>query len=101
VEKTVLAWIAALDPPGPDSPADPDTAAAPDAPAPAESDGFRDVHGHERKLVARHRERYAAVQALRAEGCAEGALDLGVPESWRAGLAADGTYGVWPGQSLM
>jgi hypothetical protein len=27
------------------------------------------VHGHDRKLIARHRERYAAVQALRAEGC--------------------------------
>jgi transposase len=72
VEKTVLACLAAMDPPpGPDSPADPDPgpAASPDAPAPAEPDGFRDVHGHERRLVARHRERYAAVQALRAEGC--------------------------------
>jgi transposase len=68
VEKTVLARIAAMDPPpGPDSPQDPGTAASP--PAPAEPDGFRDVHSHERKLVARHRERYAAVQALRAEGC--------------------------------
>ena len=70
VEKTVLACLAAMDPPpSPDSPADPGTAASPDAPAPAEPDGFRDVHGHERKLVARHRERYAAVQALRDEGC--------------------------------
>jgi hypothetical protein len=60
VEKAVLACIAAM-PPGPDDPEDP--GAAP----PAEPDGFRDVHGHERKLVARHRERYAAVQALRAE----------------------------------
>lgn len=37
--------------------------------APAEPDGFRDQHGRERRLVARHRERYAAVQALRAEDC--------------------------------
>ena len=70
VEKTVLACLAALDPPpGPDSPADPATAASPGVPAPAEPDGFRDVHGHERKLVARHRERYAAVQELHAQGC--------------------------------
>jgi transposase len=56
VEKTVLACLAAMDPP----------------PRPGDAggpDGFRDVHGHERRLVARHRERYAAVQALRAEGC--------------------------------
>jgi len=70
VEKTVLACIAALDPPpGPGNPQDPGTAASPDPPAPAEPDGFRGVHGDDRKLVARHRERYAAVQALRAEGC--------------------------------
>ncbi|HYA52833.1 MAG TPA: ISL3 family transposase [Streptosporangiaceae bacterium] len=70
VEKTVLACLAAMDPPpGPDSPRDPDAPASPDAPAPAEPDGFRDVHGHERRLVARHRDRYAAVQALRAGGC--------------------------------
>src|SRR5690348_2440950 len=70
VEKTVLACIAAMDPPpGPDSPQDPGAPAPPDAPPPAQPDGFRDVHGHERKLVARHRERYAAVQALRAQGC--------------------------------
>jgi hypothetical protein len=31
--------------------------------------GRQDAHGHERKLVAGHQERYAAVQALRAEGC--------------------------------
>jgi hypothetical protein len=107
VEKTVLACLAALSPPPP-GPQDPKAAAAPAGPAPApaagipaEPDGFRDVHGNERKLVARHRERYAAVQALRAEGCAEGAPDLGVTESWQAGLAADGTYGLWPGQPLM
>jgi transposase len=69
VEKTVLARLAAMDPPGPDSREDPGAAASPAAPAPAEPDGFRDEHGHERNLVARHRERYAAVQALRAGGC--------------------------------
>ena len=70
VEKTVLACLAAMDPPpGPDNPDDPGIAASPDAPATAGPDGFRDVHGHDRKLVARHRDRYAAVQALRAEGC--------------------------------
>lgn len=69
VEKTVLACLAAMDPPGPDSREDPGAAVSPDAPAPAEPDGFCDEHGHQRKLVARHRERYAAVQALRAQGC--------------------------------
>ena len=70
VEKTVLACLAAMDPPpGPDSPEDPGAAASPDAAGPAEPDGFRDVHGRDRRLVARHRERYAAVQALRAQGC--------------------------------
>jgi transposase len=69
VEKTVLACLAASAP----QPA-PQTAAPQDGPppaprAPAQPDGFRDQHGHERRLVARHRERYAAVQALRAEGC--------------------------------
>ena len=72
VEKTVLACLAALNPPpGPDSPQDPGSGVpgrARTARA-GEPDGFRDVHGHERRLVARHRERYAAVQALRAEGC--------------------------------
>jgi hypothetical protein len=53
----------------PGQPEDPGAAAPPAGPAPAEPDGFGDVHGHERKLTARHRERYAAVQALRAEGC--------------------------------
>ena len=70
VEKTVLACLAALSPPSP-GPQDPQPAAVPAGPAgaPAEPDGFRDQHGHQRRLVARHRERYAAVQALRAEGC--------------------------------
>src|SRR5262245_400509 len=75
VEKTVRACWSARGPPQP-SPQDPQPAAAPAGPAgapaagaAAEPDGFRDVHGHERRLIARHRERYAAVQALRAEGC--------------------------------
>jgi transposase len=72
VEKTVLACLAASAPqPGPQAP---QTAAPQDGPppaprVPAQPDGFRDQHGHERRLVARHRERYAAVQALRAQGC--------------------------------
>ena len=73
VEKTVLACLAALSPPPP-APDTPQAAAALEAPAaapgaPAEPDGFRDSRGQQRRLVARHRERYAAVQALRAEGC--------------------------------
>jgi transposase len=73
VEKTVLACLAALSPPSP-APDTGQTAAAPDAAvpapgAPAEPDGFRDSHGQQRRLVARHRERYTAVQALRAQGC--------------------------------
>lgn len=68
VEKTVLACLAAAAlPPGADRPEDPGTAASPAAPP--EPDGFRDSRGHERKLVARHRERYAAVRALRAQDC--------------------------------
>jgi transposase len=90
VEKTVLACIAAMDPaPGPDSPEDPGTAASPDPPGPAQPDGFRDVHGQDRKLVARHRERYAAVQALRAQGCSvrEIARRLGLARNTAAKFA--------------
>jgi transposase len=73
VEKTVLACLATLSPPSP-APDIAQTAAALDPPAPApgppaEPDGFRDQHGRRRRLVARHRERYAAIQALRAQGC--------------------------------
>jgi transposase len=77
VEKTVLACLAAMaPPPGPDSRENPGTAASPAA----EPDGFRDSRGHERKLAARHRERYAAVRALRARGCSirETAARLGL-----------------------
>jgi transposase len=67
VEKAVAAGLAALDPPPGRSTPGPGTAASPDPAAP-EPDGFRDINGRDRKLVARHRDRYAAVQALRAEG---------------------------------
>jgi len=91
VEKTVLACLAAMDPPpGPDNPDDPGIAASPDAPATAGPDGFRDVHGRDRKLVARHRDRYAAVQALRAEGCStrEIARRLGLARNTAAKFAS-------------
>ena len=72
VEKTVVAVLAALRPPlpGPQEqpPAVPGEQPAPPG-EPAAPDGFRDVNGHDRKLVARHRERYAQAQALRAQGC--------------------------------
>jgi len=76
VEKTVLAVLAMTPAPGPQTA---QAAASPDGPAPAPGpqtapDGFRDAHGHERRIVARHRERYAAVQALRAEGCPVGEI---------------------------
>ena len=75
--KSVLACLAALSPqsPAPEKPqtaaalGDPAPAPAPATGAPGEPDGFLDVHGQQRRLVARHRERYAAVQDLRAEGC--------------------------------
>jgi transposase len=76
VEKTVLAALAALRPapPGPqDPPAAPGDQPAPPG-APAAPDGFRDADGRDRKLVARHRERYAQVQALRAQGCTIGEI---------------------------
>jgi hypothetical protein len=72
VERTVLACLAALGAPRPGQqaplPAAPRDEPAPPPGAPAVPDGVRDVHGYERRLTARHRERYAAVQALRAEG---------------------------------
>jgi transposase len=73
VGKTVIACCGALREPAPGRPGQqrtaPPAAGAPGLAAPATPDGFRDVHGHQRRLVARHRERYAAVQALLAEGC--------------------------------
>jgi transposase len=71
VEKTVIAHRADLREPAPEwaeaivpEPAEPAGPAAP----PLESDGFRDVCGRERRLVARHRERYAAVHSRLAAG---------------------------------
>jgi transposase len=95
VDKTVLACLAAPAP----GPGSPQVTAHPDGPAPApaagaagEPDGFRDIHGNERRLVARHRERYAAVQALRAEGCSarEIARRLGLARNtaWKFANAA-------------
>jgi hypothetical protein len=87
----VLACLAAIAPaPGSEAP---ETAPPQDRPAPgapAEPDGFRDAHGHERRLVARHRERYAAVQALLAEGCSarEAARRLGIARGTAAKFAS-------------
>ena len=52
------------------------------------------MHGHERKVVARHRERYAAVQALHAEGCsvAEIARRLGLGRGTAAKFAHAGQH---------
>jgi transposase len=78
-EKTVVAHRACLTQPdnhhggagavaaGP-GPAQPRPAACPDGPLPAEPDGLRDVCGRERRLVARTRERHAAVHELLAVG---------------------------------
>jgi transposase len=68
--KTVVACLAELNPAARD-PQDPPSPAGP-APAPgppAEPDGSRDADGRPRRVVARHRERYAAVQGLLAKGC--------------------------------
>ena len=70
VEKTVIAHRADLREPAPEAGEAPVTLPEPAelaAPLP-ESDGFRDVCGRERRLIARHRERYAAVHARLAEG---------------------------------
>jgi transposase len=93
VEKTVLACLAAMAPaPGTEAPetASPQGRPTPAPGTPAEPDGFRDAHGQERRLVARHRERYAAVQALRAEGCSirEIARRLGLARGTAAKFAS-------------
>jgi transposase len=97
VEKTVVAALAGLNPP---PPADPQAAADPQDPGaspdpagpglPAVPDGFRDVNGRDRRVVARHRERYAAVQELRAAGCtmAETAARLRLAPGTAARFAA-------------
>jgi len=83
VEKTVLAVLAVTPAPGPR----------------AVADGFRDAHGHERRLVARHRERHAAVQALRDQGCtvAEIARRLDLDP----GTAAKFAHAASPGELLV
>jgi transposase len=82
VEKTVIAHHAALCAPEPDPPAGqvrarparPVSPAAAGPATPPGPDGFRDVCGRERRLVTRHRERHAAVQALLAEGLPAGEI---------------------------
>lgn len=71
VEKTVIAHHQALSTAQEPGPAGTEEApaAALAAGTPGQPDGFRDAHGQDRRLVARHRERHAAVQALRAQGC--------------------------------
>jgi transposase len=122
IEKTVVAVLAVLapPPPGPQDPdpqdpadpqdpdpqdaadaQDPDPADARDAavPAgpgpgvPAVPDGFRDVNGRDRRVVARHRERYAQVQALLAGGAtiAGAAARLGLDPGTAARFAHAGS----------
>jgi transposase len=69
VEKAVAAHRGCLTRPGPASaPAGPGPAAAGPAPPPAEPEGLRDVCGRDRRLVARTRDRHAAVHSLLAAG---------------------------------
>jgi hypothetical protein len=48
-----------------------DESGGPASPAPVEPDGVRDVCGRDRRLVARDRDRYAAVHGLLAAGHSE------------------------------
>jgi transposase len=73
VEKTVLAHRACLKPAEPITDEPREAVPAGTAPVP---DGVRDVNGRDRPLVARTRERYAAVQALLAEGKSLSAICL-------------------------
>jgi transposase len=70
VEKAVIAHRADLREPAPQ--AEETSVMVPEPPepvvSPPEGDGFRDACGRERRLVTRHRERYAAVHARLAEG---------------------------------
>ena len=85
VEKTVITHRATLPEPalapepGPEGQVDPGDHAAPDPTAVplvplAEPIGFYDSAGRQRRLIARHRERYAAVHALLAEGHSHSAI---------------------------
>jgi transposase len=82
VEKAVIAHRADLREPASDAAEAAATIPEPAGPAapPPESDGFRDVCGRERRLVTRHRERYAAVHARLADGLSAAAIsrDLGL-----------------------
>lgn len=70
VEKTVITHCSCLAEPKPAEQQAP-TAAEPAAVVP---DGLLDVNGNERRLVARTRERYAAVYGLLAQGASVGAI---------------------------
>jgi transposase len=101
VEKTVVTHHAALHDPGPDSkhresaptaaprPTEPGADLAP----PAEPDGYRDGAGQPRRLIARHTERYDAVQALRARGLSLSAIgrELGLNRQTVARFARAGS----------
>ena len=80
-QKTVVAHRGCLKHPGPGAGGTPSAPGLPEAapaagssPPPAEPDGLRDVCGRERRLVARTRERHAAVHELLAAGRSLGAI---------------------------
>jgi transposase len=74
VESTVVAHHACLREPEPESPtAEAAPPPTPDAPPPV-PDGVLDACGRERRLVTRTRERFTAVQELRAQGLSLGAI---------------------------
>jgi transposase len=73
VEKTVVAHRACLREPEPEVAAAQTIAAVSDTPQPA-PDGSLDACGRQRRLVVRTRERFAAVQKLRAQGLSLGAI---------------------------
>jgi transposase len=82
VEATVIAHRACLPEPEPEvAGAEPETAAS-DTPQPT-PDGMLDACSRERRLVTRTRERFAAVQDLRAQGLSLGAISrhLGLDHS--------------------
>lgn len=92
VEATVVAHCACLREPEPKAPAaEAALPPAPDAPQPI-PDGVFDACGRERRLVTRTRERFAAVQDLRAQGLSLGryqpASQLGLNMALSAALPA-------------
>ena len=92
MEKTVAAHRGCLREPAEVADAD-EAADQPDPPSSVIDQRFLDVCGQERPLVARTRERYAAVQELRADGLSLNAisreLDLAFRTVRRYALAAD------------